>query len=159
VALPLSGAGFSPAENTKLRLALRKSAPTPISPPSVPFGHGSWEWTKAEAPIHSASYIDSSRRLRCVPLFLQLLRQSTEPPIQPIRLDIFEPLLVNPGCTVIGFAAIVGVPQNVISIHLVVQRIEPKARLSLRFGMERRLQLLNTRRSYQVTQSPVPRCF
>jgi hypothetical protein len=45
-------------------------------------------------------------------------------------------------------------PKNVLSIHLVVQRKEPKARFSLRFGMERRLQLLNTRRSYQLPNLP-----
>jgi len=38
----------------------------------------------------------------------------------------------------------IGMSQNVLAMHLVVQGVEPKARLSLRFGMERRLQLLNT---------------
>src|SRR5665213_1215812 len=104
-------------------------------------------------------YVDSSGRLRLVRLFLQLLRQFPEPSVQPIRFNVFEPFLVNPRRAAIGFAAVMGVPENVLSMHFVVQRIESKARVPLRFGMERRLQLLNTRRSYQVTQSPVPRCF
>jgi len=55
----------------------------------------------------------------------------------------------------VGPAASVGVLQYIGPIHLVVQQIEPIPGFSLRFGMQRALQLLNTCRSCQVSQSPL----
>lgn len=92
-------------------------------------------------------YVDSSSRLRLVRLLLEFLRQFTDPPVQTVRLDVLETFLVYTRCAAVGLASGIGMPKNVFSIHLVVQRIEPKARLLLRSDMERHLQLLNTQRS------------
>ncbi len=46
---------------------------------------------------------------------------------------------VYPRRTVVRTATLVGMTQHVLSVQLVVQRMEPAARLLLRFGMERRL--------------------
>ena len=43
-----------------------------------------------------------------------------------------------------GFAAFVGESQNVLPVHLVIQRVEAKVGRFLRFVVQRRLQLLNT---------------
>src|SRR5216683_698585 len=50
----------------------------------------------------------------------------------------------NSCCSTIGVAAFIGVNQNVLPIHLVVQSIEAKTGRFLRFRVQRRLQLLNT---------------
>src|SRR5262249_52948821 len=54
-------------------------------------------------------------------------------------------LTVHPRGAVVGAAAQVGELQDVPSVHLVVQRVEPITRRSLRFGMQRRLEFLNLR--------------
>jgi len=56
-----------------------------------------------------------------------------------LRLDVLEPLSVHARRAPIGLAAGVGVLQYVCSVQLVVQCIEPKAWVILRFGMQRRL--------------------
>jgi len=45
--------------------------------------------------------------------------------------------------TLVGATAGVGVFHNVSTIHLVVQGVEAKVGFILRFGMQRRLQLLD----------------
>ena len=82
-------------------------------------------------------------RRRTVRPALQLLRQFAQPPLQPIRLDVLERLPVHARRSLIGLAAVVGEGQHVLAVHLVVQRVEPVARRSLRFGVQRHLQLLN----------------
>ena len=75
----------------------------------------------------------------------QFGRQFVEPAVAPVRLDVLEGLAVHPRGAVVGAAALVGELQDVPSIHLVVQRVEPITRRSLRFGMQRRLEFLNLR--------------
>ena len=72
----------------------------------------------------------------------QLLRQFVQPSLYSVRLDVLEPLAIHSCRSAVGFAAFVGVGQNVFPIHLVVQRIEAKAGRFLRFRVQRRL--LNT---------------
>src|SRR4029453_9622022 len=52
-------------------------------------------------------------------------------------------LPVPPRCPLVGLAAGVGVLQHVFAVQLVIEQIEPIARRLLRFGLQRRLQLLN----------------
>jgi hypothetical protein len=73
---PLSGAGFSPAENTKLCLALRRSVPSPKPPPSSPLGRLCKESRAGEASCHPPSVsthavllpLDTSFRGVCPPV-------------------------------------------------------------------------------------------
>jgi hypothetical protein len=55
-----------------------------------------------------------------VPLVPEFLRQFPQPPAQPIRFDVLEPLSVHAGRTLIGLAAGIGVLQYIGSIQLVV---------------------------------------
>jgi hypothetical protein len=73
----------------------------------------------------------------------QLLRQFVQPTLYTVRLDVLERLIVHSCCSAIGFAARVGECQNVLAVHLVVQGMEANAGRSLRFVVQRRLQLLN----------------
>ena len=91
--------------------------------------------------------IHPANRIRLIRLLLERLRQFTEPWLDTGRLDVLESHPVNPRCPVVRPAAIVGISKHILAVQLVVQCVEPTARLVLRFGMERRLQLLNTRRS------------
>src|SRR4029077_14667300 len=75
---------------------------------------------------------------------LQLLRQFVQPSLDSVRFDVLEPLTIHSCCSTVGFAALIGVGQNVPPVHLVVQGIETKAGRFLRFRVQRRLQLLNT---------------
>jgi hypothetical protein len=52
-----------------------------------------------------------------------------------IRLDVLKRLPVHPGRAIIGFAPGIGQAQNIRSIHLVVQKIEPILGFCLRFRM------------------------
>jgi len=58
-----------------------------------------------------------------------------------VFLDVLKALAIYPGRSAIGFAALVGKRQNILSVHLVVQRVEAR---SPRFVVQRLLQLLNT---------------
>ena len=70
--------------------------------------------------------------IRLVP---ELQRPFPKPSLHAVRLDVLKPYAVPSGCPRIGLAAGIGMSQHVFSVHLVVQRIEAKAKLSLRFGM------------------------
>src|SRR4051794_39458457 len=87
----------------------------------------------------------ASHRVRSIRSLLQFGRQFVEPSVAPIRLDVVEGLAVHPRGAVVGAAAQVGELQDVPSIHLVVQPVEPIPRRSLRFGMQRRPESLNLR--------------
>jgi hypothetical protein len=63
------------------------------------------------------------------------LRPFPKPPLYPIRFDVGEFLFVHSGCALVGFAAGVGVRQDVRTIDLVVQEIEAEAGFGLRFRM------------------------
>ena len=57
------------------------------------------------------------------------------PILASIRLDVVERLAVNSSCAAVGFASGIGEAQNVRSVHLVVQKIEPILGFCLRFRM------------------------
>ena len=69
------------------------------------------------------------------------LRQFAQPPLTSIRLDIPEGLSVHARRTAIGLARAVGVVQHVLAIHFVIKRVESVIGRSLRFGLQRPLQL------------------
>src|SRR3954463_10518207 len=66
-----------------------------------------------------------------------------QPPVQAVRLDVLERLVIDPRCAAVGTAADVGPSQHVATVHLVVQHVEPIVGRSLRFGMQRLLEFLN----------------
>jgi hypothetical protein len=74
-------------------------------------------------------------------------RQFAEPPFDPIRFHIREILTVHARCALVGTALGISVSQNIGAADLVVQSVEAVVGFSLRFSMQRRLQLLNTLRS------------
>src|SRR5258708_6399291 len=82
--------------------------------------------------------------LRSIRSTFQLLRQFVQPLLHPILFDVLEGLAIYSCCSAIGFATFIGECQNVFSVHLVVQDIEAKVGRSLRFVVQRRLQLLTT---------------
>src|ERR1700686_5441540 len=69
---------------------------------------------------------------------------SSKPLLHPVLFDVLESLAIYSCCAAVGFATFIGECQNVFSVHLVVQNIEAKIGRSLRFVVQRRLQLLNT---------------
>ena len=83
--------------------------------------------------------------VRSIRSFSQFGRQFVEPSVAPVRLDVLEGLAVHPRGAVVGATAQVGELQDVPSIHLVVEGVEPIPRRSLRFGMQRRPEFLNLR--------------
>ena len=82
------------------------------------------------------------RSIRPLP---QFGRQFVEPSVAPLRLDVLEGLAIDPRRAVVGAAAQGGEFQDVPSVPLVVQPVEPIPRRSLRFGMPRRLEFRNLR--------------
>jgi len=88
--------------------------------------------------------------VRSIRSFSQFGRQFVEPSVAPVHLDVRESLAVHPRCAVVGAAPQVGEFQDVPSIHLVVQGVEPIPRRFLRFGMQRRLEFLNLRWSCEA---------
>src|SRR6266404_346118 len=82
--------------------------------------------------------------LRLIRSAFQFLRQFVQPSPHPVLLDVLKLLVVYSCRALVGFAAVIGECQNVLPIHLVVQSIEAKTRRSLRFLVQRRLQLPNT---------------
>jgi len=78
-------------------------------------------------------YKHSSDRVRSVGLLPERKRQFTEPPRDPVRLDIPEVLTVNARCALVGAALSVSVGQNVVAADLVVQGVEAIAGFCLRF--------------------------
>ena len=74
-------------------------------------------------------------RLRSVGVLLQFARQSPEPPVHASFLDALERLAVHPAGPAVAADRLPGDSQHVLSPHLVAQRVEPEARISLRFHM------------------------
>jgi hypothetical protein len=79
--------------------------------------------------------IDSLHRLRSIPLTPEVFRQFSKPSIHPIRFDVLEPLTIHSFRAAIRAARGIGVRQHVSSVHLVIQRVEPKAGSFLRFHL------------------------
>src|SRR6185312_3702345 len=91
--------------------------------------------------------IYSPDRLRLVRFVSEFQRQFPKPSLHAICFDVLEPYSIHTGGPCIGFAASIGMGQYIISVQLVIQRIEAITRFTLRFGMQRLLQLLNLYRS------------
>src|SRR6202043_1533287 len=96
--------------------------------------------------------------LRSIRSSFQLLRQFVQPLLRPVLFDVLERLAVYSCCSAIRFATFIGECHHVFSVHLVVQSIEAEIGRSLRFVVQRRLQLLNTQWSC-LGSSPIPRSF
>ena len=75
----------------------------------------------------------SSNGVRSIPLLSERLRQFTQPPLYPIRLDVRELLPIYARRAPIGAALGIDSVKNILAVQLVVQGIEAIARLSLRF--------------------------
>jgi hypothetical protein len=88
--------------------------------------------------------IHAPDRSRSISLLPERKRQFAEPPLDPIRLDIRKVLAVYTRRTLVGAALGIGMRQDVGAADLVVQGVKAIPGFSLRFGMQRRLQLLNT---------------
>ena len=82
-------------------------------------------------------------RLRSMRLLPEFLRQFFQPLRHPVLLDVLERLLVHARSAPVSQATLPGRLQHILPVHLVVQGIEAVLRFSLRFGMQRRPQLLN----------------
>ena len=64
-------------------------------------------------------------------------------PLTAILLDVRERHPVHPRHAAVVAALLVGLPEHVLSMHFVVERVETELGRFLRFRVERRLQLLN----------------
>src|SRR5690348_4873989 len=99
----------------------------------------SWRvWVLAHAELGSAVF-HCLRSLRFRSSFLDL---TARPLLQPVLFDVLKCLAVYACCSAIRFATFIGKCHHVFSVHLVVQSIEAKVGRSLRFVVQRRLQLL-----------------
>src|SRR5262249_10646079 len=76
-------------------------------------------------------------------VFAEFFRQFTQPLHGPVGFDVVERLAIHARRSVVGPTVVVGVPEHVQSIHLVIQGVEAVIGCPLRFGMQRLLQLLN----------------
>ena len=92
-------------------------------------------------------YEHSSDRLRSVRLLPERKRQFSQPPLDPVRLDVRKILAVDARRALIRAALGIGMRQNVVAADLVIQSVEAIASFCLRFRVQRHLQLLNTFRS------------
>jgi hypothetical protein len=84
--------------------------------------------------------------LRTIRLPAEFFRQFAQPLPDAVGLDVLEGLPVHARRAGVDPAALVGVPQHIPPVHLVVQRVEAVGGLLLRFGMQRLLELPNRRR-------------
>src|SRR4051794_9704147 len=120
-------------------------------------GHSDPQRTLVAIAFRDENTAHGARSIRSHP---QFGRQFVQPPLAAIRLDVPESLAVDTRRTVVGTAAQVGELQDVSSVHLVVQPVEPITGRFLRFGMQRRLELLNLRWRYEAhRQSPGSRAL
>jgi hypothetical protein len=78
-------------------------------------------------------YKHSSDWLRPVGLLPERKRQFSQPPLDPISLDVRKILAVDARRALIGAALGIGMRQNVLAADLVVQGVEAIAGLRLRF--------------------------
>ena len=76
-----------------------------------------------------------SNCLGSIRLPAEFVRQFTEPPLFPVCLDVRKFLTVDPRCTFVGFAPLIGVGQHVLAVQLVIQKIEPIVRCLLSFRL------------------------
>ena len=81
--------------------------------------------------------------LRSIRLVLEFLRQFTQPLLFAVRFDVRERLPVHTGSAAVVTAPRQRMPEHIAAVHLVVERVEAIRGCSLRFGLQRLLQLLN----------------
>ena len=87
--------------------------------------------------------INPTHGLRPIRSLTEFFRQFVHPSLPAIRLDGVERLAVHPSRSSVLEAAAVGKPNYVLTIHLVVKSIEAIRGRTLRFGMQRLLELPN----------------
>ena len=75
----------------------------------------------------------SSDGVWSVSLLLERNRQFAEPPLHPIRLDVREVLSIHTRCAFVRAALSIGVSQDILTVNLVVQRVEAIPGFRLRF--------------------------
>jgi hypothetical protein len=83
--------------------------------------------------------VHTANGLRLVSLRSQFVCQFCQPLHHAVCLDFLECLPVDAGCAIVVTTALPSHPQYIQAINLVVQRVEAVRRLSLRFGVQRRL--------------------
>ena len=113
-------------ENTERVLRLLESCKLPTL--------GRWGTQGAQLAVR-LRYPDPFDRFRSVVLLLQPFRQFPKPAFFSRRFDVFKTHSIYPGCSLVGFAASVGMVEHVPSMNLVVQEVEPVPGFFLRFGM------------------------
>jgi len=89
--------------------------------------------------------VDTPHRTGTIRLRPEFFRQFAQPLLHAIEFDVRERLAVDARRAAIPEAGLRRDPQHVVAVQLVVQCVEAKRGRSLRFGMQRRLQLLNLR--------------
>ena len=104
-----------------------------------------WGHSDAQRALFAIAFRDehTTHGVWLIRSFPQFRRQFVEPTVATIRFDVVEGLAISSRCAVVRTAPQVGELQDVPSIHLVVEPVEPIPRRSLRFGMQRRLEFLN----------------
>ena len=85
--------------------------------------------------------IHPANRRRTITLVPQPLRQFSNPSAHSIGLDLLEADSIDSGCPAVGTASPPRLGQNILPTELVIERVKPITRISLRFGMQRFLQL------------------
>src|ERR1035438_10023706 len=89
-------------------------------------------------------------------LIAEFLSEAVLPLLQPSRLDVLEALPIHSWRTMIGSRQFVGMVQNILSIHLVVELVEPEFRLVLRLSIQLDLKFPYLARRCQAhRQSPL----
>src|SRR5215472_16281802 len=97
-----------------------------------------------------------SHRLRLIRLRAKLVPNTVQPFLQPLRFDTPEALPIYSWCALIELHQLVGMGQNVFSVHLVVEQIETVVRLFLRFLVQLLLKHPDFNRCFQAhRQSPL----
>ena len=85
--------------------------------------------------------IHPANRRGTITLAPQFLRQFLKPSAHSIGLDLLEADSIDSGYPAVGTASPPRLGQNIGPTELVIERVKPITRISLRFGMQRFLQL------------------
>jgi site-specific DNA recombinase len=91
----------------------------------------------AQRSLFAARFVDpdATYRRRPVGLALECLGEFAQPTVLAVRFDVREALTVHACRTALGAGQSVRMGQNILSVHLVVQRVEPKVGFFLRFRL------------------------
>jgi site-specific DNA recombinase len=101
----------------------------------------------AQRPLLAVRFgnVHTTHRLRLVRLGPEFFRQFFQPLRLAVLLDVRKRLVVYARLAAIVATSAESHPEHIFAVHLVVQRVEAELGFSLRFGMQRCLQLLNRR--------------